>query len=225
VTPAGHRSEREADRAARQAVRQTGRGPVRTRADGGRLNNADKPGTMVFEYAGGQEFKDVLTQETKHTEKQLGGRHLRKDSPARLFKDRDFVASVGRFTAIDLFTGNYDRLLRYNPGNFKVDRINQTILLIDNVQQSNEFAFKTFRNLKITLTSDAAYGAWSGRKETQRLRDGQFGKIADHLIDGIKSGIVNWEQVRAKDVQAVTEALDESKGWWVQGLEEGRAWL
>jgi hypothetical protein len=39
VTPAGHRSEREADRAARQAVREAGRGPVRTRAHGGRLDD------------------------------------------------------------------------------------------------------------------------------------------------------------------------------------------
>ena len=39
VTPAGHRSEREADRAAQRAVRQAGAGPVRTRAHGGRLDD------------------------------------------------------------------------------------------------------------------------------------------------------------------------------------------
>jgi len=39
VTPAGHRSEREADRAAWQAVRQAGRGPVRIRAHGDRLDD------------------------------------------------------------------------------------------------------------------------------------------------------------------------------------------
>jgi hypothetical protein len=39
VTPASHRSEREADRAARPAVREAGRGPVRTRGHGGRLDD------------------------------------------------------------------------------------------------------------------------------------------------------------------------------------------
>jgi hypothetical protein len=45
VAPAGHRSEREADRVARRAVRQAGAGPVRTRAHGGRLDD-DTRGRM-----------------------------------------------------------------------------------------------------------------------------------------------------------------------------------
>lgn len=92
------------------------------------IGDADKPGTMVFEYAPGQEFKDLLAEQAKHSEPKGAGRHLRKESPVRLFKDRDFVTSLGRFTAIDIFTGNYDRLTQlYNPENFKVDRLTKQL--------------------------------------------------------------------------------------------------
>jgi hypothetical protein len=38
------------------------------------ISNADQPGTMVFEYVGGTEFKNLITKETQHTEpKILGG--------------------------------------------------------------------------------------------------------------------------------------------------------
>jgi hypothetical protein len=191
------------------------------------VNNADKPGTMLFEYAGGTEFKDFLTKEAEHTEpKTLGsGRRLTKDSPARLFKDRDFVASLGRITAIDIFTANPDRLQRYNPGNFKVDKVNRTILLIDNVQMASEFAFKSFKNDTRTLTSDQAFRAWTLRNVTKWLRAGDLEAIADTMVESVKAGIENWEQVRPGDIQTVHRALNKSKDWWVQGLKEGRRWL
>jgi hypothetical protein len=189
------------------------------------IDNADRPGTMVFEYAGGMEFKDLLINQTKHSESRMGKRRLRKDSPARLFKDPDFVISMGRFTAVDIFTGNPDRLIRYNPGNFKVDRINQTILLIDNVQLGNEFAFKTIQTPKITMTGEESYDAWAMKRDTTMLRDGDFGGLADNLIESIKSGIQNWEQARPEDLQTLGAALDKTRDWWVRGLREGRDWL
>jgi hypothetical protein len=56
VTPAGHRSELKADRAARQAVRQPGRGPVRTHAYGGRLHDDTRQG---MEHAFGADLSAV----------------------------------------------------------------------------------------------------------------------------------------------------------------------
>jgi hypothetical protein len=43
VVSATHRSERDADRAAQRAVRQAGRGPVRTRPHDGRLDGDTRP--------------------------------------------------------------------------------------------------------------------------------------------------------------------------------------
>ena len=187
----------------------------------GIILDADKPGTMVFEYAHGAEFQDLLTNKTKHSEPKTGGRRLRQASPARLFKDEGFMRSLGGLTAIDIFTGNYDRLVRYNPGNFKVDQVGKTILLIDNVQLSNEFAFKRFQNLIATLTSVEAYQNWTDRDVTKQLAAGDFDAIAKGILDSIKAGIDTWEQVRAKDKGTVYRALGKSQGWLVQGIREG----
>jgi hypothetical protein len=71
----------------------------------GIINQANQPGAMVFEYARGEEFQEILQQ-------------LRpiqaKDSPLSFFKDKDFVRSLGRVAAIDIFAGNYDRLAAAN---------------------------------------------------------------------------------------------------------------
>jgi hypothetical protein len=115
--------------------------------------------------------------------------------------------------------------MRYNPTNFKVDRAGRTILLIDNVQMSEEFAFKSFQNSVATLTSDKAYRTWSQRHDTRWLRAGDLKAIAGYMVQSLKSGIENWEQVRPEDLATVQRALDNSRGWWVQGLEQGREWL
>ncbi|HKE99247.1 MAG TPA: DUF4157 domain-containing protein [Actinomycetes bacterium] len=189
------------------------------------IDHADQPGTVVFEFAPGTEFEDLLTKETKHSEPKtgrIGKRRLRKDSPARLFKDRDFVVSMGRLTAVDIFMGNPDRLLRYNPGNFKINTINKTIMLIDNVQLGNKFAFKTTQIWGNRITGVQAYNAWAADSDAKLLRADDFGGLADIVIDIIKNGIQGWEQARPEDLHTINAALDKSKGWWVQGLAEGK---
>jgi hypothetical protein len=188
------------------------------------VNDADKPGTMVFEYAGGMEFKDLMAQYQKHSEPKTIGRRLRNDSPLRLFKDPAFVQSLGRFTAVDIFTGNYDRLAgMYNAENFKVDKVSQTILLIDNVLMSDVFAFRTFKNAKFTLTSDYAYNEWVKRSWTKKLRADEFERIAGDVLDTVKQGIGS--SVRQEDVEAVNKALDKAKSWLAMGLRDGKALL
>jgi hypothetical protein len=188
----------------------------------GLIEDADKPGTLVFEYAGGEDFKDLLKNQTEHSESKLGGRRLRNDSPVRLFKDPGFVAALGRFSAIDIFTGNWDRLPMYNAENFKLDRMNNTILLMDNVYTGGgEFAFKTMA----TLTSQQAYSSWINRPLTKMLQADDFEGIAKDLLQTVKDGMLLSKDVRQKDLQTVNRALDKGRGWLAQGLQEGKALL
>ena len=69
----------------------------------------------------------------KHTKKKLfgGGRKLRKNSPMRIFTDARAIHALGSVTAVDLFTGNRDRLLQFNSENLIVSPY--SLSMIDNV--------------------------------------------------------------------------------------------
>jgi Domain of unknown function (DUF4157) len=187
--------------------------------------DVDQPGAMVFDYARGEEFKDLVQGSPKHSEKTLvpGQRELRKSSPFKLFLDPGFMTSAGRFTVIDIFTANFDRLTAlWNPENFKIDKTGQTILLIDNVYMSNDVAFKTITNPRYTLTSDSSFQSWTGNQWVQKLHVGDYKGIADGIIATIKTAMANGAMpVRAEDTATVGRALDESKGALVAGLSQG----
>ena len=192
----------------------------------GIVNHAAEPGTVVFEYAPGKDFQKLLGDTPKHSEETKGPRRqrtrvLRAVSPLRFFEDRGFMQSLGMLTAIDIFTGNFDRLTTFwNPENFKIDQ--RTILLIDNVYFSDAFAFKTFRNEHVELTSGQAYEAWAQNAWPQRLQRGEFDSIADNMLTGIREAVV--AVVREVDQPAVRQAL-RAKEWLAEGLAEGASVL
>jgi hypothetical protein len=188
----------------------------------GIIGDADQPGTMVFEFAGGKDFRDLLTQQTAHSEPKFRGRRLRDDSPVRLFKDPDFLRAIGLFTAVDIFNGNNDRLAAYNPENFKIDRVNRTVLLIDNVHTSGAlFAFQTMA----TLTRETAFDNWTKDKWPQKLRVNDFEGIARDLLLNVKEGMELWRDIGQQDRQTVNRAVDKGTGWLAQGLAEGKELL
>ena len=184
------------------------------------IGKADQPGTMVFEYARGEEFKDILEQL----------RPLRaKDSPLSFFKDEHFVRSLGRVAAIDIFTGNYDRLAagHMNAENFKIYK--DEILLIDNVFAKEPAA--AFKSTSGNAPGAASYDAWTGKRWTEMLRDADLGGIAEALIQSIQTGmkltikLKTETEIEPADRKTIEDALKETKDWLLQGLKEGYVWL
>jgi hypothetical protein len=189
------------------------------------INRADKPGAMVFEYAGGEDFQRLLKQPGHSEKKSLGGgSHLRKDSPARLFKDEGFMEALGRLAAIDIFTGNTDRLLSFNPENFRIDR--KTIWLIDNVfYKLPQSAFKTSTNPEFLYTSQEGYNAWSTNEWTRMLQKKQWAGIAHKILDPIEGSLEGTLQLPRHDAQTIGKAVRKADKWLIQGLKEGETWL
>ena len=185
------------------------------------ISQAGQPGTMVFEYARGEEFKDLIEQL----------RPLQaKDSPLSFFKDEDFVTSLGRVAAIDIFTGNYDRLAanKMNPENFKIYK-NQ-ILLIDNVFAKEPAS--AFKSTSGNGQGATGYDAWTGRRWTGMLRDADFGGIAEALIQSIETGMqitirlmTETGEMEPGDKKTIEDALKKTKNWLMLGLKEGYVWL
>ncbi|HKE97528.1 MAG TPA: DUF4157 domain-containing protein [Actinomycetes bacterium] len=197
------------------------------------IKNADKRGTMVYEFAPGEEFKELIrgggNAPQAHTEgKSFGRRRVQDQSPIRVFlKNPEFVEALGRFTAIDIFTGNRDRLTGlYNAENFKIDNANQTIRLIDNVYTSMSLAFKTLTtSAGHIITSDQSYRDWAAQPWTQKLRAGDFLGVAGDIVETIKQGMA--QDLQAGDVATVNKALDKAKTkqWLASGMKLAVAWL
>ena len=189
------------------------------------INRAGGAGTMVFEYAPGADFQKLLKQ-PGHSEKKLGGKPgLRKDSPARLFKDKDFMRSLGRIATIDIFTGNTDRLAGiFNPENFKIDQ--KTILLIDNVYyKMPQSAFKTSVSQDFPWTSGQSFGAWTEVQWTMMLQQNDLAGITHLILERIKGGIEGTLGIRQPDAGVINRAVDKAGKWLVEGLEQGVDWL
>ena len=189
------------------------------------INRAGGAGTMVFEYAPGADFQKLLKQ-PGHSEKKLGGKPgLRKDSPARLFKDKDFMRSLGRIATIDIFTGNTDRLAGiFNPENFKIDQ--KTILLIDNVYyKMPQSAFKTSVSQDFPWTSGQSFGAWTEVQWTNMLQQNDLAGISHLILERIKGGIEGTLSIRQPDAGIINRAVDKAGKWLVEGLEQGVRWL
>ncbi len=90
---------------------------------------------------------------------------------------------------------------------------------------SDVFAFKTFKNTQVTLTSDAAYKSWITRNWT-KIGTGDFDGIATDMLTIIKEGITG--SVQPEDADTVTHTLDkvgQVAGWLAQGLKEGKGLL
>ena len=180
------------------------------------IGKADQPGTMVFEYARGEEFKDILEKLRPLQE---------KDSPLSFFKDDHFVRSLGRVAAIDIFTGNYDRLAagNMNPENFKIYK--DKILLIDNVFAKEPAA--AFKQTSGNAQGATGYDAWTVKRWTGMLGDADFGGIADALIQSIQTGmqltikLKTETEIEPADKKTIEDALKKTKDWLMQGLKEG----
>jgi hypothetical protein len=182
------------------------------------VKKLDEPGVVVQDVASGREFKDVVKQVRQHTEKRLFGvRKLAKDSPIRIFKDRRSIQALGMTTAVDLFTGNRDRLFQFNAENFMVTPY--SITMIDNIWMGTEMSFFQTREIEgrsgnnITITADEGLTKWRGDAEVNLLAQGDYRPISktvfDVIVDKAKGGSFGAKGTTRAEKQQAKKASDE----------------
>ena len=206
-----------------------GRKFLKDRAEG-LVGMLERPGVVVQDMAQGKEFGEAIKAVEKHTEKKLfGGRKLRKDSPLRIFQDVRAIRALGSTAAVDLFTGNKDRLFMYNAQNFMVTP--QSLTMIDNVWMGTDMSYFQTTEIdagdgkKFTITADEGLNTWKADMFVKALAAGEFNTITERVFQMIVENAANG--TRAVDRNAFNQVMGDSRAKFAEnfnaGLREGKA--
>ena len=187
----------------------------------------DDAGVVIQEMGQGKELKEVMNSVPKHTKKKLfggGARKLRKTSPMRIFTDARSIHALGSVTAVDLFTGNRDRVFQFNWENMMVSPYSLT--MIDNIWMGNDAS--RFRKQTFTMrdgstgviTVDDALKAWKQDQLVQQLANGDYDKLAAYAFERIQDeGSRNLK--RRVDQVGFRQAMDAKKELFVSTFSDG----
>jgi hypothetical protein len=186
----------------------------------------DQPGVVIQDLASGKEVKDALQDVAKHSEKKrFGGRRLRKTSPLRIFTDPRAIRALGATTAVDLFTGNKDRLLMYNHQNFMVTPYN--ISMIDNIWMGTDMSyFRTSEIIghggkKFTITADEGVRAWKADSDVKALATGHFETVSTKVFDEISMHAAR--NTRSVDKKAFKKLMQDNQSSFIKEFNKGLA--
>jgi hypothetical protein len=180
------------------------------------IEDTDQPGTMVYEFARGKEFKDLTTEIDR----------TKILTIMMLFHDESFVEALGMISAIDIFTGNFDRFVeKFNPENFKIDFEDPkipVIRLIDNVDDTSQLKLYKFKQ-----PSDEDDLLWVKQKWTNLLKNNEYETLATGIItDTIDNAFLTVKWWRQPDAifGSIKNALNEDrvKKWLATGLKLGK---
>ena len=197
----------------------------------GLLSKLDSPGVVVQDLAGGMEMADAMKGVAKHTEKRglfgLGsGRKLRKDSPLRIFTDPRAIRALGSNSAIDLFTGNKDRLLSmYNDQNFMVSPYSVT--MIDNIWMGTDMSYFQTTEIeghggkKFTITADAGIREWKADGQVKSLVANDYDAIANRVWNNIVENAARG--TRGTDETAFQSVMAPHKATFLKEFSAGLA--
>jgi hypothetical protein len=181
-------------------------------------------------------MEEAMKDVAKHTEKRFfgigGTRKLRKDSPLRIFTDPRSIRALGSNSAIDLFTGNKDRLVgMYNAQNFMVSPYSVT--MIDNIWMGTEMSYFQTTEVegrggkKFTITADEGIAAWKKDPDVKNLVGGDFAAIAAKVWRNILANAAG--DTRDVDKNAFERVMAPHEATFVKefsaGLASGRTEL
>ncbi len=189
------------------------------------LSALDKPTTVVFSYASGMDFADAL-KNVKHTKKRKFRWWKRKERDTALtglWTDSSLMTTLGKASAVDIFTGNMDRMLgKLNPENWKVMLDQRAIQLIDNVEEDLRSQFVTYPGDK----DDAfkAFTVWLGWHMIKEFNADNYSYISQRVLAELKKEVSL--SVRVKDRALVKKRLKQNRPqmskWFENGLKEGK---
>ena len=199
------------------------------------LSDVVKPTTVVFSYVPGKDFEDILKEQndqkqTKSRGLLKSGRKMNPDSPiAQLIADPGQMTLLGKASAVDIFSGNGDRILNYfNPKNFRIDKENKELILIDNVQSIGASYMHSFTDKQGLFTSKEGFEIWASSPDLKGFLEGDMDSIADAAVQSVSRYNLenNFKQGEQALIKASIEgSLPQMKAWFAAGLQEGKAAL
>ena len=117
-------------------------------------------------------------------------------SALSIFADPRGVTALGLGAAVDVFQGNFDRVIgKFNPQNMMVG--GTAIAMIDNIETDPRAYFRDTpigANGEPPLSVDDAFTSWTKSKFVQDFAAGRIGELADNAWKGITdkgSGLVH----------------------------------
>lgn len=186
--------------------------------------------TTIYAYAQGQDF-------SKFSSKPKGGqtgpkKGDRVKAVSQLWTNSGLLTLLGRATALDIFTGNTDRMLLFNPDNLMIDISSRTksVTLIDNIfdqaQQGGTFGdknqFLTWVNKQLPTPNTVL------RPVTEFIAD-NFALIATEVIAGMAQETIPpvHMSVLSADVHQVMrdgfqQHSPQMEQWFANGLQQGK---
>jgi hypothetical protein len=196
------------------------------------INDIGTPPTVIYSYASGDDFVDVLAKyksgDRKVTEKRgMRGIRTPRDGSnpiVQIWSDPGQMQQLGMASVVDIISGNGDRLLRYfNPKNFRLEEQSKTLVMIDNVAKAGEVFLGD--NQEFGDTAEQSFNSWSEQLFIKPFILGNDAVIANIALQNFAT---NFEQnFRTEDQgyvkAAITHSLPEMKRWFRNGLSAGRA--
>ena len=187
--------------------------------------------TTIYSYASGEDFSKFLYP-AKRNEQQPKSAKQRLKAVSELWKGPGLLTLLGRATALDIFTGNSDRMIEFNAENFMVEigKKKKTVTLIDNIYDAH-LAGGTF-------AGKDAFDQWTAKRilsdaieegimiPVEALRAGQYTELAQTVLAFFTSNLAFNEQSLFKGISAemkvgIQKQLPQMIEWFSTGLQAG----
>jgi len=175
----------------------------------------------VYAYAQGENFSDFTGNITDNESQKEFDSRMKVFS--QLWEDTGMLTLLARVTTIDMFTGNFDRMLLFNPENFMVQlkRKQNTITFIDNIYDApgqggtfgSEGTFREWIAKQVPVGDDVVNCA-------DILKNREFNRLAIAIVANLKY----WFQGMRNDFRDMLQnAVNEHKDQMINTLTEGMA--
>lgn len=196
------------------------------------IDGIGTPPTVIYSYVSGEDYEDILAKyksgERKVTKKRgmRGIRELRDGSNpiTQIWDDPGQMQQLGMASAVDIISGNGDRLLRYfNPKNFRLDEQSKTLVMIDNVAKAGEVFLGD--NLAFGYKAKESFNSWSEQLFIKPFIQGNDAVIANIALQNFANNFESNFRTEDQDYvkAAITHSLPEMKRWFRNGLSAGRS--
>jgi Domain of unknown function (DUF4157) len=189
------------------------------------------PGVMIYTAATGKDFRSIL-KKSKHSEKKFPSkeRKFKENSPLnRFFNDEKFIQALGQIAAVDIYLGNFDRLIGlFNPENFLVDEESKIIQLIDNVFFAEPSFFQSYKKWEAQATKSLEF--WKKERVVEALAKGEYQTIAENTWFYKDKGLASDGglifDVRNEDKETVKTEIPKYRDRFIEnfalGLKQGK---
>jgi hypothetical protein len=204
------------------------------------VGQLDQPGVTVQDVAAGRGLTEAVEELEQHIEKRwTKGTKLTKNSPLRLIKAKQTARALGMTTAVDLFTGNEDRLLKLNADNLMVRAYDiqgnlplPGIAMIDNIYSTGLMSSFETRQVfnprgKTTtqVSADTQLKAWMSDGDVMSFAKGDYAPIGQKVFDQLVTSLVPKATSKAGDptkaAAELTTVLQSYKQRFIENFCDG----